>query len=149
VHWIARFIPAIAQFSDQFSWLRWPVVGVVFGLVSAVTFFFATEERPRWYAALAGGITAGLVNVGASALLSLYLALAPSMGAWGAAAGVFATLLWLWLLALGLLVGAVVAFVLDARWRARWRAAHPKFPLRRAQGRGSARRSRRGRERRR
>jgi uncharacterized BrkB/YihY/UPF0761 family membrane protein len=142
ISWIARFIPAVERYQSTFSWLRWPVVGVVFGLVAAVTIWFATIERPRWYTAILGGLTAGLVNVGASSLLSLYLALAPSMGAWGAAGGMFATLLWLWLLALGLLIGAVVTFVLDARWRAHERAMRPRFPLRRPKGRGSARRAR-------
>jgi membrane protein len=145
IAWVARFVPHASRSMAVLWWLRWPVVGVVFGLVAALTFWFATSERPRWYAAILGGMTAGIVNVTASSLLSFYLAIAPSMGAWGAAAGMFATLLWLWLLALGLLVGAVVAFVLDARWRARTHAASPRFPLRRSQGHGSARRARRGR----
>jgi uncharacterized BrkB/YihY/UPF0761 family membrane protein len=73
------------------------------------------------------------------------------MGALGAAAGMFATLLWLWLLSLGLLTGGVIAFVLDSRWRLHQRAIRPTFPIRRPKGRGSARRptkKRRGKERR-
>jgi membrane protein len=141
--WIARFFPQFGRSLSGLWWLRWPVVGLVFGLVAALTFWFATSERPRWYAAMMGGMTSGIVNVAASSLLSIYLSFAPSMGAWGAAAGMFATLLWLWLLALGLLVGAVVAFVLDARWRVATIAAAPRFPLLRGRGRGSARRGRR------
>ncbi|MBL8680977.1 MAG: YihY/virulence factor BrkB family protein [Myxococcales bacterium] len=139
--WFARFVPHIGVWEALFAWVRWPIVGAVFGLVAALTYSLATIERPRWYASLTGGMISGVINVGASALLSLYLAKAPSMGAWGAAGGMFATLLWLWLLALGLLVGAVVAFVLDARWREHQTALRPKFPLRRQKGRGSARRA--------
>jgi membrane protein len=138
--WFARFIPRIELWQSLFSWLRWPVVGAVFGLVAALTYSLATVERPRWYASISGGMVSGLVNVAASALLGVYLAYAPTMGAWGAAGGMFATLLWLWLLALGLLVGAVVAFVLDARWREHEAALHPRFPIRRPKGSGSARR---------
>jgi uncharacterized BrkB/YihY/UPF0761 family membrane protein len=137
--WVARFLPQVELWQELFALLRWPVVGAVFGLVSAATFWLSTSERPRWYAALSGGMTAGLLNVGTSALLSLFLSRAPLMGAWGAAAGMFATLLWLWLLALGLLLGAVVAFVLDARWREHQRALSPRFPIARPRGRGSAR----------
>jgi uncharacterized BrkB/YihY/UPF0761 family membrane protein len=113
--WVGRFVPHIEAWESFVAWLRWPVVGLVFGSVAALIFRLATIERPLWRIVFVGGFWAGLVNIGASALLSVYLAFAPSMGAWGAAAGVFATLLWLWILAIGLLFGAVIAYVLDAR----------------------------------
>jgi uncharacterized BrkB/YihY/UPF0761 family membrane protein len=150
-HFAARWFPQVLAWQKVFALLRWPVVGAVFGLVAAATFYLATTERPRWYATITGGMITGLLSVAASALLSLYLAVAPSMGAWGAAAGMFATLLWLWLLSLGLLTGGVIAFVLDSRWRLHQRAIRPTFPIRRPKGRGSARRAtkkRRGKERR-
>lgn len=124
VHWFSRFLPHIIAWESFLSWLRWPLVGLVFGVVAATIFRLATIERPQWRVVFVGGIWAGLVNVAASALLSVYLAFAPSMGAWGAAAGVFATLLWLWVLALGLLTGAVIAFVLDARRTVREQEIH-------------------------
>jgi uncharacterized BrkB/YihY/UPF0761 family membrane protein len=139
-HFVARWFPRVLGWQPLFSALRWPVVGLVFGFVAAATFYLATIERPRWYAAIIGGMTTALLSVVTSALLSLYLEFAPSMGAWGAAGGMFATLLWLWLLALGLVVGGVIAFVLDARWRLHQRSLHPSFSIRRSRGRGSARR---------
>jgi uncharacterized BrkB/YihY/UPF0761 family membrane protein len=138
-HFFARWFPYVLAWQPLFSALRWPVIGAVFSFVAASIFFLATAERPRWYAAIIGGMTTALLGVVASELLSLFLAFAPSMGAWGAAGGMFATLLWLWLLAMGFVVGGVVAFVLDARWRLRQRSLHPRFSIRRPRGRGSAR----------
>lgn len=138
-HFVARWVPQVLAWLPLFQLLRWPVIGAMFGLVAAVTFYFSTTERPRWYAAIIGGMTTGVLSVLVSFGLGQAFALAPSLGAWGAATSVFATLLWLWLLALGLLVGGVIAFVLDARWKLHQLALHPVFPIRRSRGRGSAR----------
>lgn len=98
------------------AWIRFPLAGVAFGLAASLFVGFGTAQRPRLLAVAWGGATAGVVSVLASGLLSLYLSRAPRLGgAYAAAGAVFATLLWLYVLALGLLVGAVVAFVIDRR----------------------------------
>lgn len=102
------------------AWLRWPIAGFVFSLAAALFMTFGTAQRPRLLAVSWGGATTGFVSVVVSALLGVYLSHAPQFGAYGAAGAVFAALLWLYLLALGLLAGATVAYVLDIRgphWR--------------------------------
>ncbi len=98
------------------AWLRWPVAGVAFGLASALFVTFGTAQRPRPLAVVWGGLTSGVISVVASLALGFYLARAPRLGgAYGAAGAVFAALLWLYVLALGLLIGSAVAFVLHVR----------------------------------
>ncbi len=98
------------------AWLRWPLAGLMFGLASALFVSFGTKARPRALAILCGGLTSGVISLGASFGLGVYFSLAPKLGgAYGAAGAVFAALLWLYLLAFGLLVGSIVAFVLHAR----------------------------------
>jgi YihY family inner membrane protein len=98
------------------AWLRWPVAGVAFGLASALFVTFGTAQRPRPLAVFWGGVTAGIISVAASLALGFYLSRAPRLGgAYGAAGAVFAALLWLYVLALGLLGGSAVAFVLHVR----------------------------------
>jgi len=97
------------------AWVRWPAAGLVFGMVGAMFVWVGTVERPRLPAVLAGGVAAGTVSVSASMSLGLYLSYAGYAGVYGAAGAVFAALLWLFVLASGLLVGAVVAYVVNVR----------------------------------
>ena len=96
--------------------LRWPIAGLAYGLGCALLVRFGTDARPRWRAcALGGGVTA-VVATGASGLLRVFFAYSPALGAaLGTAGAVFAALLWLYVLAIGFMIGAIVAFVFDQR----------------------------------
>ncbi|MDP3276081.1 MAG: YihY/virulence factor BrkB family protein [Deltaproteobacteria bacterium] len=137
--WVESFLPGLSLWNPIFELLRWPLMAVVVALMSALTYRYATAERPKLIAALVGGTATSASSVLASLLLRIYLGRFASLDAWGAAAGVFALLLWLWLLSMSLLLGAVVAFVLDTRAHTR---DDVRVPIRRNRGRGSARRKR-------
>jgi len=106
------------------AWLRWPVAALLFGLACGSFVRLGTAERPGVRAIFWGGLTAGATSWVATSMLGVYLARAPGLHAAYAAAGtMFALLLWLYLLAIGLLAGASVAFVLDHGSRDSQRAA--------------------------
>ncbi|MFO0659714.1 MAG: YhjD/YihY/BrkB family envelope integrity protein [Polyangiaceae bacterium] len=108
--------------SDLSVWLlvytRWPLAGLVFMGASALFYRFGTLDRPHPKAVLLGGFFSGLTAVLASLLLRVYFTFAPYLGGMvGSAFTVFAGLLWLYALALGMMVGAVAAYVYEAETR--------------------------------
>lgn len=98
------------------SWLRWPalLVLVMFGM--AVLYRFGpNRERPRWQFASAGVLLASLAWLGGSALLSWYLAnfanYDATYGSLGAGIGL---MMWLWMTAIIILVGAELNSEIEA-----------------------------------
>lgn len=97
-------------------WVRWPLAGLIFSVASALFYRFGTLDRPRKRAVAFGGVISGTTAVLASYLLRVYFAYATYLGGMvGSAVTVFAGLLWLYALALGMLIGAVTAYVFEAR----------------------------------
>lgn len=106
---IADHVGLGSAFATFWDWTRWPVVVLVMVLWAATIFHLAPNHKTPWRWDLPGAaITAafwGVVSVG----LQTYLAVAPGTDqVLGTAGGVLITLLWLYLLALGLLLGGEV-----------------------------------------
>ena len=92
------------------DWLRWPVVFVVLVAWAATVYHVAPNHRSPWRSELPGALVAavwwGLVSLG----FSTYLAVASS-GAnaiFGLLGGAISLLFWLYLMAMGLLLGAEI-----------------------------------------
>lgn len=96
--------------------LRWPIAGFVYGLGCALLVRYGTKARPLWRSCALGGLATAVVATAASALLRIFFAHSPALGAGlGTAGAVFAALLWLYVLAIGFMLGAILAFVLEER----------------------------------
>ncbi len=111
-HWLHTPVPKLNLIAS----LRWPIAGVVYGLGCALLVRYGTHARPRWRACGYAALVTAVVATGASVLLRVFFAYSPALGAaMGTAGAVFAALLWLYVLSIGFLLGAVVAFVLEER----------------------------------
>lgn len=96
--------------------LRWPIAGLVYGVGCALLVRYGTKARPLWRSCALGGTVTAVVATVASALLRIVFAYSPALGAaLGTAGAVFAALLWLYVLAIGFMLGAIVAFVWEER----------------------------------
>lgn len=102
-------------FATAWNWLRWPVVGVALVAWAATLYHFAPNQRTAWRAELPGALTATAAWIAASVGLSSYLAVAGSANAvLGALGGALIALVWLYALAIGLLIGGEVNAMLAA-----------------------------------
>ncbi|HEY9555921.1 MAG TPA: YihY/virulence factor BrkB family protein [Acidimicrobiales bacterium] len=115
---VADWLGAGDQFAVLWDWARWPVIVVVLVLWAVTLFHLAPNHRTPWRADVPGA----LVTATLWALLSLgfraYLALAPGANqVFGSLGGALIVLLWIYLLALGLLVGGEVNAILLNRQR--------------------------------
>jgi membrane protein len=91
--------------------LAWPAVAAALVVFLSTLYHLALPDRPRWRAGLPGALVALAVWAAGSALLRLYLH-GGKYGAGGAAgfgriAATAAILLWLYITALAVLIGAV------------------------------------------
>lgn len=113
---LARIVPLTVPKLGLLALLRWPIAGLVYGAGCTLLLRFGTTARPRWRACLLGGLVTALVETVATLLLRVVFAHSPALGpALGSAGAVFAALLWLYVLALGLLIGGVAARVTEER----------------------------------
>lgn len=113
---VADWVGAGGLFALLWDWARWPVIVVVLVAWAATVFHLAPNHHTPWRRDVPGAVVTTLLW----ALLSLgfraYLALAPEANqVLGALGGALIVLLWLYLLALGLLVGGEVNAILYAR----------------------------------
>ncbi len=99
--------------------LAWPLVAAALVVFLSTLYHLALPDRPRWRAGLPGALVALAVWAAGSALLRLYLhgSQTGQDGATGAAgfgriAATAAILLWLYITALAVLIGAVFNAVL-------------------------------------
>lgn len=98
-------------------WVRVPFAGLTFTAVAAVFFRYGTPARIAWRPTLAGAFTAGALISLATALLSLYLTVAPKLGGgYGTSTAFFGVLLWLYLIGVSVVLGACVTRVTERRW---------------------------------
>ena len=104
---VARSLGFGPGFATLWDWLRWPVAVTVVIAWAATVYHLASSRRTPWPADLPGAVLSAAVWAGVSVGLQVYLRLAananPVLGALG---GSLIVLLWLYLLAAGLLLGA-------------------------------------------
>lgn len=92
------------------DWLRWPVVFVVLVAWAATVYHVAPNHRSPWRSELPGALVAAVWWGAVSLGFSTYLAVASS-GAnaiFGLLGGAISLLFWLYLMAMGLLLGAEI-----------------------------------------
>lgn len=94
--------------------LYWPVVLLSSICVLAALFHLSIPVRTRWRAALPGAALALVAWIGGSLLLRLVLGASTGTSVYGPLAAPIAVLLWLYLIALAVLVGAAFNTAVDA-----------------------------------
>ena len=114
---IAERVGAGSAFATAWVWFRWPVVFVVVVCWAASVHHFAPRRRTPWRSDLPGAAVSTVWGLGVSLGFRAYLDAAsggmnPVFGLLG---GALILLVWLYLLAMGLLVGAEINHVLNGR----------------------------------
>jgi membrane protein len=105
--WIGR----ITNAESAVNWLwwaaQWPLLaGALLGVLTAML-WLAPDRRPSWQVLLPGALLATVIWMATSGLFALYTATFDSYNkTWGSLSAVIVTLVWLWLTALALLLGA-------------------------------------------
>ena len=114
---IAERLGAGSAFTTAWVWFRWPVVFVVVVLWAASLYHFAPRRRTPWRSDLPGAVVSTVWWLAVSGGFRVYLDAASSgMNAvFGLLGGALILLIWLYLLAMGLLVGAEINSVLNDR----------------------------------
>jgi membrane protein len=102
------------SFTFVWTWLRWPVVSVLLVVWAAAVYHLAPGRRLPWASALPGALAAAVLWLAASLGFSLYLQLAAGANrVLSTLGGALIGVLWLYLLALILLVGGELNGVLQ------------------------------------
>ena len=116
---VAERLGAGSAFTTAWGWLRWPVVFAVVVLWATSVYHIASRRRAPWRRELPGAVVGTVWWLVVSAGFRSYLELASSgvNAVFGLLGGALTLLLWLYLLAMGLLAGAGLNMVLDHRWR--------------------------------
>ena len=114
---IAERLGAGSAFTTAWDWFRWPVMFVLVVCWAASLYHFAPRRRTPWRTDLPGAVVSTVwwlvVSVGFRAYLD---AASSGMNAvFGLLGGALILLVWLYLLAMGLLVGAEINGVLNDR----------------------------------
>ncbi len=114
---IAERLGAGSAFTTAWDWFRWPVMFVLVVCWAASLYHFAPRRRTPWRTDLPGAVVSTVwwlvVSVGFRAYLD---AASSGMNAvFGLLGGALILLVWLYLLAMGLLVGAEINSVLNDR----------------------------------
>ena len=114
---IAERLGAGSAFTTAWVWFRWPVVFVVVVCWAASLYHFAPRRRTPWRTDLPGAVVGTVWWLAVSLGFRFYLDAASSgMNAvFGLLGGALSLLIWLYLLAMGLLVGAEINRVLNDR----------------------------------
>ena len=114
---IAERLGAGSAFTTAWVWFRWPVVIVVVVCWAASLYHFAPRRRTPWRTDLPGAVVGTVWWLAVSLGFRVYLDAASSgMNAvFGFLGGALSLLIWLYLLAMGLLVGAEINRVLNSR----------------------------------
>ncbi|HKW55217.1 MAG TPA: YihY/virulence factor BrkB family protein [Stellaceae bacterium] len=90
------------------EWMRWPPLVLLFALALAVVYRYApSRNEPRWSWVSAGAVLATVLWIAGSALFSLYVEkFATYNKTYGSLGAVVVLLMWLWLSAYAVLIGA-------------------------------------------
>jgi membrane protein len=107
---IADDLGVSSVFGTLWTWLRWPVVFLVLVSWAASVYHLAPNHQSPWRFELPGALIAGvwwsIVSLGFSTFLSI--ASSGANAVFGLLGGAISLLFWLYLMAMGLLVGAEV-----------------------------------------
>ena len=119
---LAERIGAGPVVSGVWVWLRWPCVFAVVIAWTALVYRFAPRRRVPWRGELPGALVSTIWWLVVSIGFRIYLDIASTdvNVVFGVLGGALSLLLWLYLLAMGLLVGAMFNSV-----RARWLTVRP------------------------
>lgn len=112
---------------------RWPLLALLAMTAFGVVYRYAPDRDPaRWRWVSWGSVVATIVWLGVSALFSIYVANFGSyQETYGALAAVVVMLLWLWLTALAILLGAELNAEMEHQTRADTTRGRPEPPGRR------------------
>jgi membrane protein len=105
--WIGRKTDAQSLVSWIWWAAEWPLlIGALLGLLT-IMLWLAPSERPSWQVLLPGALLATLIWIVTSAGFAYFTATYGTYNkTWGSLSAVIVTLVWLWLTALALLLGA-------------------------------------------
>lgn len=110
---VAGLLGLRETFVVTWSWLRWPIALVLLVGWAALLYRVAPNHRVGWHETWRGALAAAASWLAASAGFGLYLQVAGSANPiFGALGGSLILLVWLYLLAIGLLVGGEVNSIL-------------------------------------
>ena len=114
---VADRLGAGSVFNTAWGWLRWPVVSAVVIIWVASVYHIVSRRHALWRSELPGAMVGTVWWLVVSAGFGAYLDLASSgvNAVFGLLGGALSLLLWLYLLAMGLLVGAGLNKVLTRR----------------------------------
>ena len=112
---LADRLGAGSTFSTAWDWLRWPVVVIVVVAWAATVYRIAPLHKLRWRREVPGALLATAWWLVVSGGFGAYLQLASNgvNAIFGLLGGALSLLLWLYLLAMGLLAGAELNSLLD------------------------------------
>ena len=116
---VAERLGAGAEFATAWAWLRWPVAFAVVVLWATSVYHMASRRGTPWLRDLPGAVVGTAWWLVVSAGFGSYVELASSgvNAVFGLLGGALSLLLWLYLLAMGLLAGAGLNVVLARRRR--------------------------------
>lgn len=114
---IAERLGAGSAFTTAWVWFRWPVVFAVVVCWGTSVYHFAPRRRTPWRTDLPGAVVGTVWWLAVSLGFRVYLDAASSgvNAVFGLLGGALSLLIWLYLLAMGLLVGAEVNSILNNR----------------------------------
>ena len=114
---IADRLGAGSAFTTAWVWFRWPVVFVVVVCWGASVYHFAPRRRTPWRSDLPGAVVGTIWWLVVSLGFRVYLDAASSgvNAVFGLLGGALSLLIWLYLLAMGLLVGAEINHLINGR----------------------------------
>jgi membrane protein len=105
--WVGRKTDARSLVSWTWWGAEWPLlVGALLGILTAML-WLAPARRPSWRVLLPGALLATVIWIASSAGFAFFTATYGTYNkTWGSLSAVIVTLVWLWLTALALLLGA-------------------------------------------
>ena len=114
---VAERLGAGAVFTTVWVWFRWPAVFVAVVMWAACIYHFAPQIRTPWRSDLPGALVGTVWWLAVSLGFRTYVDVASSgvNAVFGFLGGALSVLIWLYLLAMGLLVGAEINSVLNRR----------------------------------
>ncbi|MGH3326718.1 MAG: YihY/virulence factor BrkB family protein [Streptomycetales bacterium] len=124
---VSLALPEPLEFMRAFYW---PVVVVLSVAFLTTLYHLAVPVRTPWIEDLPGAIFALLIWIGGSALLRLYLTstVSGATAVYGSLAAPVAMLLWLYVTALAVLIGAALNAEVEKTWPPRRSRAAPQDP---------------------
>lgn len=115
---IALIVPAISRWvggtlGEVLSWIRFPIAGAIIMVTWALLYMFLPNVKPRFQPVTPGSVVGVILWVAASWGFSQYVQHFGSYEAtYGALGGVIVLLLWMWVSAMALMLGAEINKIL-------------------------------------